>query len=219
MVSPPFPVSTYVNQYRHRFDALRFDAIPEQRDQSGGNVEDRATALVSRYVPCGVKIPNIAPWDLQWLRCEGEHEIISNFATVWSRFTHEDLNLPDGAVHRHLCPWPQPFQRMYWLNRARWGEDAQRDARLRNHPGTATARIQLMSGWHNTEYHSMPFRSRVNLYGRKPSWRSIFELHPHLCILTPVTFAYIGSKLNTNDRGRHMAVLAIGFTEQVVNCF
>ena len=42
MISPPFPVSTYVNQYRHRFDALRFDAIPEQRHQFGGNVEDRA---------------------------------------------------------------------------------------------------------------------------------------------------------------------------------
>ena len=65
LVSPPFPVS-YVNQYRHCFDALRFDAIPEQRDQSGGNVEDRATAWVSRWrhVPCGVEIPNIAPWDL-----------------------------------------------------------------------------------------------------------------------------------------------------------
>ena len=221
MVSPPFPVSTYVNQYCHWFDALRFDAIPEQRDQSGGNVEDRATAWVSRWrhVPCGVEIPNVAPWDLQWLRCEGERDFLSNVATIWSRFTHEDLNLPDGAVRRHLCPWPQPFRRMYWLNRARWGEDAQRDARLRNRPGTATARIQLMSGRHNTEFHSMPFRSRVNLYGRKPSWWSIFEPHPHLCILTPVTFAYIGSELNTNDRGRRVAVLAIGFTEQVFNCF
>ena len=138
---------------------------------------------------------------------------------MWSRFTQEDLNLPNVAVRRHLCPWPQPFHRMNWLNRARWGEDAQRDARLRNHPGTATARIQLMSGCHNTEYHSMPFRSRVNLYGRKPSWWSIFKPHSHLCILTAVTFAYIGSELNTNDRDRRLAVLAIGFTEQVVNCF
>ena len=221
MVSPPFPVSTYVNQYRHRFDALRFDAIPEQRDQSGGNVEDRATAWASRWrhVPCGVEIPNIAPWDLQWLRCEGEREFLSNLATIWSRFTAADLVLPDGAVRRHLCPWPQPFHRMYWLERSRWGEDAQRDARLRNHPGTASARVQLMSGWHNTEYHSMPFRSRANLYGRKPTWWESFEPHPHLCIPTPVTFAYIGSELNTNDRGRRVVVLAIGFTEQVVNCF
>ena len=76
-----------------------------------------------------------------------------------------------------------------------------------------------MSGWHNTEYLSMPFRSRVNLYGRKPSWWSIFEPHSHLCILFPVTFAYIESELNTSDRRRRVAVLAIGFTEQVVNCF
>ena len=189
MVFPPFPVSTYVNKYRHRFDALRFDAIPEQRDQSGGNVEDRATAWVSRWrhVPCVVEIPNIAPWDIQWLRCEVEREFLSNLATIWSRFTHEDLNLPDGAVRRHLCPWPLTFHRMYSLNRTRWGEDAQRDARLRNHPGTVTARIQLMSGWHNTEYHSMPLSSRVNLYGRKPSWWSIFEPHLPLGILTPVS--------------------------------
>ena len=116
MVSPVSPVSTYVNQYRHRFDALRFDAITEQRDQSGGNVEDRETAWVSRwrYVPCGVEIPNVAPWDLQWLRCEGEREFLSNLATIWSRFTPEDFNLPDGLVCRHLCPLPQPFYRMYW---------------------------------------------------------------------------------------------------------
>ena len=105
MVSPPFPVSTYVNQYRHRFDALLFDAIPEQRDQSGGNAQDLATAWVSGWlhILCGVEIPNIAPWDLQWLRCEGERDFLSNLATIWSRFTLEDLNLPDGAVRRHLC--------------------------------------------------------------------------------------------------------------------
>ena len=38
-------------------------------------------------------------------------------------------------------------------------------------------------------------------------------------VLTSVTFAYIGSELNTNYRDHCVGVLAIGFTEQVVNCF
>ena len=217
----PASARDYITFYQHRFDSRRFAAIPEDRSGEPGNHEDRDTAWLSRWrhVPCQERVPRDMFSDLEWVRCAGEVAFVDSLRQILRNLSDSDRSREQTVFRRHLCPWPQPFCNMYWLHRYRWGEDAQRDARLRNRRGANGDHAPVMSGWHNTEMHQMPVRTRQDLYSEQPVWWQHFEPHPALCIPTPTTLAYVGSETITNRHGLMRVVWSIALSEHIPNCF
>ncbi|PXF39757.1 hypothetical protein BWQ96_10536 [Gracilariopsis chorda] len=217
---PPYGVEELINapDLRNFLDAKRFAAIPVRRsffELTGRNPKrTRGEAWAQRWRHlqgiAGLQSDTtVGSCDMPFLRCPEEYQCQARMRDLIGRMA-TDVDFPSADSNPlQLVMFSRPYDRMYWLNRRRWGDNIATEARLRSN------RDRYMFCWHNIEFFDVSPADREKLYVRAPQNWGEFDVTRDLSVITPPVLAYYSGEV-LRDSALSERVMRIAIAEWAV---